>query len=135
MANERILLVQLADIGDLVLTTPAIAALREARPLARIDLLASERMLCPSCQMVWLTARFPFIAGRAAPVAEFFAWRNLRILVGLWSRKYDTIVFFHHFTLRAGVFQVLAIGEGERRPADHWVEEPQRWLPHRLGRR
>ncbi|MYE27938.1 MAG: glycosyltransferase family 9 protein, partial [Chloroflexi bacterium] len=45
MASERILLVQLADIGDLVLATPAIAALREARPQAQIELLASEHAL------------------------------------------------------------------------------------------
>ena len=43
--SERYLLVQLADIGDLVLTTPAIAALREAHPRARIDLYASEYAL------------------------------------------------------------------------------------------
>ena len=42
MAVERILLVQLADIGDLVLATPAMASLREALPKAKIDLLASD---------------------------------------------------------------------------------------------
>ncbi|MGQ9890075.1 MAG: hypothetical protein ACUVSX_16550, partial [Aggregatilineales bacterium] len=38
---ERILLVQLADIGDLILTTPALAALRAARPNAHLTLLTS----------------------------------------------------------------------------------------------
>ena len=40
--TERILLVQLADIGDLIITLPAIIALREARPEARISLLTSS---------------------------------------------------------------------------------------------
>ena len=45
MAGERILLVQLADIGDLVLATPAMAALREALPHAEIDLFASAQSI------------------------------------------------------------------------------------------
>ena len=45
MASNRFLLVQLADIGDLVLTTPAISALREARPQAQVDLFASRHAL------------------------------------------------------------------------------------------
>ena len=40
-ANMRILLVQLADIGDLVLTTPALSALREHLPQAHLTLLTS----------------------------------------------------------------------------------------------
>ncbi len=39
----KILIVQIAGIGDLVLATPAIDALREAFPSARIDLLTSPR--------------------------------------------------------------------------------------------
>ena len=38
---KRVLVVQLADIGDLVLSTPALAALREAHPHAHIALLTS----------------------------------------------------------------------------------------------
>ena len=41
MNAGRILIVQLADIGDLVLSTPALAALREAQPDAHIALLTT----------------------------------------------------------------------------------------------
>ena len=38
---RRILVVKLGDLGDCVITTPALSALREAQPTARIDLLGS----------------------------------------------------------------------------------------------
>ena len=38
---KRFLVVQLADIGDLVLSTPALAALRETHPDAQIALLTT----------------------------------------------------------------------------------------------
>ncbi len=104
MASERILLVQLADIGDLVLTTPAIAALREAHPLAQIDLLASEQAL-PIVPDGLVDRQIPFIRGESSASHEFFSRRNLRMLPLLRAQQYDTIVFFHHFTLRAGVFK------------------------------
>lgn len=114
MANERILLAQLADIGDLVLTTPAIDALREAHPLAQIDLMASARAL-PIVPDGLVDRLIPF--HRSGGGSDFFAWRNLRALLALRQQQYDTIVFFHHFSLRAGVFKfwLLAKASGARR--------------------
>src|SRR5258707_15758622 len=40
-ANAHILVVKLAGIGDLLLATPALRALRETYPQARIDLLVT----------------------------------------------------------------------------------------------
>jgi N-acetylglucosaminyldiphosphoundecaprenol N-acetyl-beta-D-mannosaminyltransferase len=114
--SERILLVQMADIGDLILSTPAIAALREARPDAHITLLTSKQ---------------------AAPILEeglvdevllfdkkgfngTFALLNIRNLSRIWSLRsgnYGTIVFFHHFTLLLGTikFWLLAKASGAKR--------------------
>ena len=116
MASERILLVQLADIGDLVLTTPAIAALREAHPLAQIDLLASERAL-PLVPDGLVNRLIPFVRGRGSASREFFTGRNLRTLPVLRKRQYDALVIFHHFSLRAGVFKfwLLAKASGAGR--------------------
>ena len=116
MANERFLLVQLADIGDLVLTTPAIAALREAHPQATIDLLASEHAL-PLVPDHLVDERIPFMRAGGSASRDFISTRNTRTLMKLLTRRYDSIVFFHHFTVRAGVFKfwLLAKASGARR--------------------
>ena len=98
---------QLADIGDLVLTTPALAALREAYPRATIDLLAFEHAL-PIVPVGLIDAAIP-LEGGASNSRAFYAPANLRAVFNLSRRKYDTVVFFHHFTLRAGVFKFWLI--------------------------
>ncbi|MCY4464586.1 MAG: WecB/TagA/CpsF family glycosyltransferase [Chloroflexi bacterium] len=116
MLNERILLVQLADIGDLILTTPAIAALREAHPKAVIDLLASAQAL-PILPDGLVNERLSFDrAGKSASRA-MFAPDNLQLLMRIAWKRYDTLVFFHHFTLRLGLwkFRLIARASGARR--------------------
>ena len=116
MASERILLVQLADIGDLVLATPAIAALREARPQAHIELLASDFAL-PLAPPDLVDRKIPFYRGGKSASRDFFSRRNLRLVPQLRTQRYEAIVFFHHFTFRAGVFKfwLLAKASGARR--------------------
>lgn len=115
MANERFLLVQLADIGDLVLTTPALAALREAHPQAKIDLFASEHAL-PCLPDGLIDTVIPFTSGANASRA-IFAPSNFPSLRKLSRVNYDTAIFFHHFTKRAGVlkFWLIARLSGAKR--------------------
>ncbi|MCY3781973.1 MAG: WecB/TagA/CpsF family glycosyltransferase [Chloroflexi bacterium] len=115
MASDRFLLVQLADIGDLVLTTPAMAALREAHPSATIHLLAAEHAL-PCLPGGLVDAIIPFRSGKNASRA-LFSRSNLPVLQELWRFRYDAVVFFHHFTKRAGVlkFWLIAKASGARR--------------------
>ena len=115
MASGRILLVQLADIGDLVLATPAMAALRQAHPQAKIDLFASAHAL--ECLPRDLVDRaIPFRA-RANASRAFFTPANLNRLRQLRNGDYDALIFFHHFTLRAGMlkFRLIAKAAGARR--------------------
>lgn len=115
--TQRILLVQLADIGDLILSTPAIAALREAQPNAHLTLLAaahSSAVIADTTlvNQVITIERHLFNSSRA-----FFKSAALR---QLWRLRtggiYDVVVFFHHFTLRAGTlkFGLIARASGAR---------------------
>lgn len=113
MASERFLLVQLADIGDLVLTTPAMAALREARPRARIDLVAGEHAL-PIVPEGLADRLIAFRRAERNASRAILQRRNLRALADIASHKYDTIIFFHHFTFRAGVFKFWLLARASR---------------------
>ena len=115
MAVERILLVQLADIGDLVLATPAMASLREALPKAKIDLLASDHAL-DIVPPLLVNSIISLDKGPHNMSRALFTPANLRKLWALRRNKYDAIVFLHHFTLPAGVlkFRLIALAAGAR---------------------
>ncbi len=116
MASERILAVQLADIGDLVLTTPALSALREAHPQAKIDLLASAHAL-PILPEGLVDNRLPFERGSLSASRALFAPENLRLLLRIKRVPYTALIVFHHFTLRGGLlkFRLIAAASGARR--------------------
>jgi heptosyltransferase III len=80
---RRVLIVQHYGVGDMILTTPLVAFLREHAPLAEIDVLASPR-------------NAPVVAGddRIANVfVNNHSWRGwLRILPRLRRRRYDLIL-------------------------------------------
>ncbi|MDE2820056.1 MAG: WecB/TagA/CpsF family glycosyltransferase [Chloroflexota bacterium] len=116
MTGERILLVQLADIGDLVLATPAMAALREAKPDSRIDLLASRHAI-DIVPPGLINTVIAIDKGKHNATRAFLSPSNLKIMRRLRHVHYDTLIFFHHFTLRAGLikFQLIAKVSGARR--------------------
>lgn len=116
MTEDRILLVQLADIGDLVLATPAMAALREAKPESRIDLLASRHAL-DIVPPALVNSVIPFDKGVQNATRALFAPANISSLRRLRHVGYDTLIFFHHFTLRAGLFKfwLIAKASGAKR--------------------
>ncbi len=107
MSAKRILAVQIADLGDLVLTTPALAALRETLPDAHITLLTTPH-----------AAR---LVEGGTLVDEIISLRRdsgiqqIGALAKLFTRlrdgKYDTTIFFHHFTTRAGALKFNAIAK------------------------
>lgn len=109
--SERILLVQLADIGNLILTTPALVALREARPDAHLALLTAQHA-APIVEdglldEVIALDRRVFNSSYALFFPSNFAQ--------IWKLdKYDTVIFFHHFTLRAGTIKFWLIAKAIR---------------------
>lgn len=115
--TARILLVQLADIGDLILITPALAALREARPDAHLTLLTSAHA-APILEGTGLADSILTLDRQQMNSSTaFFRPANLRRLWGLRREPFEAVVFFHHFTLKPGTlkFALIAWASGARR--------------------
>lgn len=109
----RFLIVQLADIGDLVLSTPALSALREAHPNAHITLLttAHSAPILEGTGLADETITFDkhtFDSPRA-----LLKPGNLRRTLALaWKMRrggYEVTLFFHHFTTRFGALKFAAL--------------------------
>ena len=85
---QRILLIQLYRIGDALLTTPAIRAVRKAHPKAQIDYLTQSPNTTfftnnPHIQHTWKTPK---------PKASWLAW--LGLAWRLRQQSYDVVVDF-----------------------------------------
>lgn len=110
--TDRILLVQLADRGDLILTTPALHALRETCPDAHLTLLASSHS-APLVEGAGLVDEIVTLDRQAFNHSlAFLNPGNLRRLFGMG--KYDTVVFFHQFTLNLGTPKFWLIARAAR---------------------
>src|SRR5690348_16766933 len=101
--NPRLLCVKLADIGDVLLCTPALRALRTRYPRARIDLLtppSSAAVLrhAPELDAVIVFNKFPFDTLGSVFDPQVVGGA-LRFLYSLGRRRYDAILLFHHYTL------------------------------------
>ena len=102
---------KLADIGDVLTATPALRALRETYPHARVDLLTTPAAagIVPGSLVdhVWTSPR-TLLSG-PADLPNF-----VRLLRALRQTGYDAIVFLHHLTLSRGVlkYRLLAAATG-----------------------
>lgn len=119
MNVDRILIVKLADLGDVITATPAIRALRMAHPSAHLGALVT-----PKCAPVlagtglvdeiipFEKAIFdrPLTAGASMPLALDLAKR-------LRTPRWDTLVLLHHLTTAFGVakYAALCLGSGASR--------------------
>ncbi len=106
----RILIIQLADIGDLVLATPALAALREAYPDAHITLLGSQHALPILYGTGLIDAAITISRSGHNNTRSMLNPKNLGWVRALWQGGFDTVLYFHHFTLWAGSLKLAAVG-------------------------
>ncbi|MDX2161342.1 MAG: WecB/TagA/CpsF family glycosyltransferase [bacterium] len=116
----RLLAVQLGDIGDLALTTPALGAIRERWPDAHMAVLTPPHA-APILEGTGLADDVIPFRRRALSGAALFRPAELRAAFALARRlrggRYDAVIFFHSFTTRAGAlkFAVLALAAGVQR--------------------
>ncbi len=103
---DRVLVVKLADMGDAILATSAIGALRQTYPYARLDVLtagagASIFHLCDSVDDVITLDKqaFDHPTGLLNPRS---AASLLALTARLRFRRYDAIVLMHHLTTDFG---------------------------------
>lgn len=117
---RRILVLKLRDLGDLLLTTPALRALREAQPDARIDLLAQPfaGQIVRGTGLIDNHLAMPREAldgalRRGATGAVFLA----AFVGALRRRRYDACVLLEHLTTRRGLatYAVLMLATGAPR--------------------
>ncbi|MCC6614401.1 MAG: WecB/TagA/CpsF family glycosyltransferase [Anaerolineae bacterium] len=112
-APKRLLIVQLADIGDLVLSTPALAALREAHPDAHITVLTTAHaapILAHTnlADEILLFDKHTFDSAKALLKPPNF-WRAVQLAWRLRQGHYDTALVFHHFSTRFGALKFAAL--------------------------
>jgi N-acetylglucosaminyldiphosphoundecaprenol N-acetyl-beta-D-mannosaminyltransferase len=115
--SNRYLIVQLADIGDLILSTPALAALREAQPDAHIALLTNHHA-APIMNGTGLVDEVITFERRTLDNTQsLFIPANLKRIFDLRKGHYDAVIFFHHFTLKLGTikFALIALVTGAKR--------------------
>ncbi len=130
---SRYLIVQLADIGDLIVSTPALAALREANPDAHITLLTTAHSAPIIADINLVDEIITFDKKQFNGSSAFFQPANLRRVFGLRRGHYDAVIFFHHFTLKLGTikFALIALASGAKQRIG--VDNGNGWfLTHRL---
>ncbi len=119
--DARILVVKLASIGDLLLTTPALRALRETYPQAKIDLLVTPDSVgllngWDVLDRVIVLDKYLF----DYPQQILTRPHNLLPLTSLWhdlhDGHYDAVLLLHHLTLPFGrlKYQILTFATGAK---------------------
>jgi N-acetylglucosaminyldiphosphoundecaprenol N-acetyl-beta-D-mannosaminyltransferase len=125
-APLRILVVQLADIGDLVLATPALAALRDAHPTAHIALLCTPPVAVVVQGGDLVDAVHPFPRKQWETPRALFTPSTL---LWLWDLgRFDVVVFLHHFTLRLGTVKFAVIAALCRAPRRLGLQNGHGWF-------
>jgi ADP-heptose:LPS heptosyltransferase len=139
-AIDRVLVVRADNLGDVVLATPALRALRRAAPHVRIDLLASPvgagaAPLIPTItEVLTVSASWQQAGGQARSTAEQAA-EEQRLVARVRAGDYDAMVVFTshgqspwpvaHIGMLAGVgLRAVHSTEFGGAVATHWVTPP-----------
>jgi exopolysaccharide biosynthesis WecB/TagA/CpsF family protein len=128
----RILVVKLADIGDLTLATPALAALRETFPAAQIDLLTTGHSapVVRDAGLVDTIITFDKFAYDRPTDALHPANLQAALALGfaLSRRHYDAVLILHHLTTRFGALKYAALAFATGAPRRLGLDNGRGWF-------
>lgn len=131
----RVLVVKLADIGDLLTAVPALKALRAGLPGAEITLLAPPHSAPVLEGSPWLDRVITFDKHRFDSPKGLLSPRNWAELAQLsWQlrRRFDWVILMHHLMTSWGVlkFALLSLAAAPRRLG---LDDGRGWfLTHRI---
>ncbi|MEN8097434.1 MAG: WecB/TagA/CpsF family glycosyltransferase [Chloroflexota bacterium] len=129
--TSKILAIKLADIGDLILVTPAIKALRQQFPNAEIDLLT-----IPSTAEAYPQTLFDEIVTveKSSTHSTASRWfQAIKTGLILRSRKYDSVILFHHLSLRSGALKHALMVSSVRAQKSIGLDNGRGWfLTHKV---
>lgn len=134
---QRILVVKLFALGDMLNITPALRALRQRYPAARITVLATRggasglhRSPHIDDVMIFDKALFDRVGGSLSPRALLV---GLRFALELRRRHYDTLVLLHHLVTTWGTLKYLALALWSGAPVRAGLDNGRGWfLTHRV---
>ncbi len=135
----KVLIVKLADLGDLLVSEPAIRSLRTAFPEAQIDLLTSPGaaglapLIDDSIRAITFEKSMYDQPGAAAVQAASSA---LRLGFRLARQRYDRVVVLHHLTTDWGAAKFRALAASARAPVVAGLDNGRgAFLTHRFADR
>ena len=131
---RRILVVKLADLGDLLTATPALRALRETFPTARIDALVtpSSATLLRGSDAVDRVIPFDKFAFDRMQGTLSALPKGLALGRRLRAARYDTLMLLHHLTTAYGTAKYAALALASGAPVRAGLDNGRGWfLTHR----
>ncbi len=123
MAEEKILVIQLRQLGDILLTTPVLRAVKKAKPRARLTFLSAAmgRLVLDDC---------PFLDEHFFYEDEW-TWREeVRLANTLRERRFDLVLDFMNnprsafYSMRSGATERLAFKSARRLAYTQIVRRP-----------
>jgi len=132
---RKILVVKLADIGDLVLITPALARLREVFPNATVHVLTTGHSAPVLSGTGLADAIIPFDKFAFDRPTDAIRAGNLCMAWALARRlrreSYDAVLILHHLTTPFGVLKYAALALATGAPLRGGLDNGRGWFLNR----
>ena len=127
---KRILVVKLADLGDLLTATPAIRAIRLAHPDAHIGALITPKCIPILAGTDLVDEIIPF--EKAAYDTPLQAGRQVPMALGLMKRlragNWDALALLHHMTTSFGIAKYAALCLASGAPIIAGLDNGRGWF-------